>query len=69
VVNKDLSLVLQPPKGRAMDDSIPIPLEGRAIVLKLLRIPSPFGLSAAGGIRGEIGALIVDHLSHLEGIL
>jgi hypothetical protein len=26
-------------------------------------------LSATGGIRGEIGALIVDHLPHLVGIL
>jgi hypothetical protein len=69
VVDKDLCLILQPPKGGAVDNAVPIPLKSRPIVLEFLRIPSPFGLSATGGIRGEIGALIVDHLPHLVGIL
>ena len=69
VVDKDLCLILQPPKGGAVDNAVPIPLKGRSIVLEFLRIPSPFGLGAMGGIRGEIGAFIVDHLTHLEGIL
>jgi hypothetical protein len=69
MVDKDLGLVLQPPEGGAVDYTVPIPLKGRPVVLEFLRIPSPFGLSATGGIRGEIGAFIVDHLPHLEGIL
>jgi hypothetical protein len=52
-----------------MDNSIPIPLEGWAIVLKLLRIPSAFRLCTAGSIQGEIKAFIVNHLPHLVGIL
>jgi hypothetical protein len=69
VIDKDLGFVLQPPEGGAVDYTVPIPLKGRPIVLEFLRIPSPFGLSATRGIRGEIGTLIVDHLSHLVGIL
>ena len=69
VVDEDLGLVFQPPERGAVDDAITIPLEGRTIVLELLLIPPPLRMNATGGIRSEIGALIVDHLPHLVGIL
>jgi hypothetical protein len=59
VVDEHLGFVFKPTESRTVDDAIPVPFEGRTIILELLGMLPAEAEFAAGRITGQIGSFHV----------
>ena len=69
VIDKDLRLVLQPPKGSRVYDPVPIALETRAVAGLWLRINTAASRTTAHGIAGQKLVLTTFHALNVEELL